>query len=124
MPIRSLSALASEAGIGKIRLIKIDVEGYEKEVLEGAQAWMTANPPDAIIFESNESLAEGEADPVVTMLSELGYVLYSIPKRLLSLRLAPFLPKGPQEIKANDLLAVRKECQQDIVSKFNILPAS
>lgn len=124
VPVKTLSALADEAGIGKIRLIKIDVEGFEKEVLTGARAWMTANPPDAIIFESNESLADGEADPVVSMLTELGYVIYSIPKRLFSLRLAPFRPNDKQEIKANDLLAVRKDCQQEIVSKFNILAAT
>ena len=49
--VRTLSALAEELGISSVRLIKMDVEGFEQEVVRGARSWLRAHPPTAMIFE-------------------------------------------------------------------------
>ncbi|HMB07735.1 MAG TPA: hypothetical protein VKP69_28880 [Isosphaeraceae bacterium] len=98
----------------------MDVEGYEPEVLRGARSWMSAHPPDAMIFESNERHAAAEADPSLSLLAEQDYALYSLPKRLFSLKLKPYDPVNAQTTPSHDMLAVRKNCEREIISKFRV----
>jgi FkbM family methyltransferase len=116
--VRTLSALAQEFEIGKVRLVKMDVEGFEPEVLRGARGWLSDHPPDAMIFESNEERAPGESDPVFSLLAEQDYVFYAIPMRLLSLRLQAYDPASNQALTSHDVLAVRRICEQEIISQF------
>ena len=98
----------------------MDVEGYEPEVLRGARSWLSAHPPDAMIFESNATHAEGEADPSLSLLVEQDYVLYAVPKRLFSLRLKPYDPANAQAAASHDMLAVRRNREREIISKFRV----
>jgi FkbM family methyltransferase len=45
VPVTTLDALAMEHALGKIDFIKIDVEGYETEVLDGARARLERDRP-------------------------------------------------------------------------------
>ena len=118
--MRTLAALAAENDFGSVRLMKMDVEGFELTVLRGAQAWLAASPPEAIVFESNEGRDPSEPDPVVSFLSELGYTFYSIPKRLFSLKLVPYRLGDSHVSTSHDMLAVRKDRAKEIVAKFAI----
>ena len=70
-PVRTLSGIVAEHGIQKIRLIKIDVEGFEAEVFRGGKDVLTGTRPDAILFELNETISGHVADqPVIKILRE------------------------------------------------------
>jgi FkbM family methyltransferase len=58
-------------------LIKIDVEGFEREVIEGASQLLSCYKPK-IIFESNNVKSRRE---FFRLLSDYGYSVYSLPWR-------------------------------------------
>lgn len=53
VPVRTLDSVMSEAGINAIDLLKIDVEGYEPNVLAGAASLIAAGAIRAILCEFN-----------------------------------------------------------------------
>jgi len=72
--VRTLSEIINEQGIKSIRLIKIDVEGFETEVFKGGQEVLSTIRPEAILFELNEKLEGSVRDqPVIKLLSDFGY---------------------------------------------------
>lgn len=84
VPVVTLDALASERGIDRVGLLKIDVEGFEDEVLEGARDLLTAHRIDRVVFEFSPAfyrqrgLSEtGPADRLVA----LGYRLFDLDGR-------------------------------------------
>jgi FkbM family methyltransferase len=72
--IRSLDSYR----LDKVSLIKIDVEGFEREVLEGARQTILRHQP-VIVLEiqggdrSPEEIAKGNAGRVLRLLAEYGY---------------------------------------------------
>ncbi len=108
VPVRTLSSVLNENKVGRVRLVKIDVEGYEAQVLAGARDWFKAHPPDAILFELNDTQVPSPAHPTIAALREHGYVFYSIPKALLRLRLRRFVPGESGSVRSNDYLAARR----------------
>jgi FkbM family methyltransferase len=116
--VRTLSSVAEELDLSRVRLVKIDVEGYELEVLNGARRWLTSHPPDVILFESNDSTDADRTGGVLSLLSELGYALYSIPKILLLLRLKSYHADADGEETSHDMIAIRPECEREIVARF------
>jgi len=54
VPVRRLDDLANERGITQIDLLKIDVEGFEPQVLAGAPNLLAARAIKAILVEINE----------------------------------------------------------------------
>jgi len=81
-PAVSLDAYLELVGESRqLRLVKIDVEGLEPEVLLGAERTLAAMPPDAILFEHNATQLRRRghaADAVVKKLEGHRYVLYRI----------------------------------------------
>ena len=118
--VRTLSKLAEEFDFDNVRLVKMDVEGYESEVLSGAHDWLSAHPPDAIIFESNGIHAAGEPNSVISRLVEKDYILYAVPKRFFSLKLRRFDPAIAQASTTHDMLAIRRNCEREIISNFSV----
>ncbi len=53
VPVKPLSKIVAEEDIKSIRLIKIDVEGFEAEVFKGGQEVLSSIRPEAILFELN-----------------------------------------------------------------------
>lgn len=100
-----LDAIISEK-VSNIRLLKIDVEGYESEVLCGSQGLFSRTPPDAVLFELNDLSGPASRHPSVVFLRERGYVFFAIPKALLRMRVLPFDPDRDRMI-GHDLLACR-----------------
>lgn len=91
--VERLSDIAGLQNLQRIRLIKIDVEGYENQVLLGGDDLINRTRPDAIIFETNDQNQPAFRDrDAVKTLRGLRYRFMAIPKALWSLRLLPFDP--------------------------------
>lgn len=103
--VRNATEYLSALHLQAIRLIKIDVEGFEPEVIRGGAGFLEAVPTDAIVFELNESYSG--VHPTVALLHELGYRFFDVPKALLHMRLRPIDPVARPHEHGHDLLAVR-----------------
>ncbi|MBU8540743.1 FkbM family methyltransferase [Falsiroseomonas tokyonensis] len=114
VPQRAAGAMLASLGLGPIRLLKIDVEGYEPEVLGGAEAYLRRNPPDAILFELNEYAGAFHDQPLVGQLASLGYRFAEIPKCLWRMRLRQVRSNELGKL-ANDILAVRHDATGDAI---------
>jgi FkbM family methyltransferase len=51
VPVRALDDVLAERGIARVRMIKIDVEGYEAEVLLGAPRLLAGDEPPIVCYE-------------------------------------------------------------------------
>ncbi|HEY9601561.1 MAG TPA: FkbM family methyltransferase [Allocoleopsis sp.] len=122
VPVRTLSEIVEEEGIKSIRLIKIDVEGFEAEVLKGGQDVLGTIRPEAILFELNERLEGAVRDqPVIKILSDFGYGFFSIPRCLFRMHLEYFDPNTSNALTGNDFLAVPKgKFYEDIAKLVNV----
>ncbi|WP_414620523.1 FkbM family methyltransferase [Calothrix sp. CCY 0018] len=118
--VRRLSKIADEQGIKSIKLIKIDVEGFEAEVFKGGREVLLKTRPEAIIFELNEKL-QGKASeqPAIKILRDFGYKFFSIPKCLVRMHLESFDPDRSNQLIGHDFLAVPEESYQKIAKLVN-----
>ena len=81
-----------------IRLVKIDVEGFEEQVFRGSEELLQRIRPEAILFELNEPGAVAPSDqPVLRLLQEYDYGFFAIPKCLFRMRLQAFQPNRSEE---------------------------
>jgi hypothetical protein len=69
LTLDNLVASLTAAGTAKVRLVKLDVEGMELDVLEGATAMLTEQHPDLVVEASGES----EHDALVKFLKPYRY---------------------------------------------------
>ncbi|MGH7116492.1 MAG: FkbM family methyltransferase, partial [Stellaceae bacterium] len=76
VPLRSLDALAAERRIDRIDLIKIDVEGHERAVLDGAAASLARFRP-ALVLETGHERA-GDREAIGDRLAGLGYRMLGV----------------------------------------------
>lgn len=120
VPVRPLSKIAAEEGIKSIRLLKIDVEGFEVEVFKGGREVLLETRPEAIIFELNEKL-EGQVSeqPVIKILRDFGYKFFSIPKCFVRMHLDYFDPNSSNQLIGHDFLAVPEESYEKIAKLVN-----
>ncbi len=114
--VRPLSEVVAELRVGPVRLLKIDVEGFEAAVLEGARAWLFSSPPDAILFELNRRTSEFSTDPAIVLLRKVGYDLYAIPKRLFVARVQRIEPAAEKAPSSHDFLAIQHDKRDEIAS--------
>ena len=82
VPLRSIDSLVEENG-WHFDIIKIDVEGFELEVLEGASGLLARDPPTVVQFEFNAH--HGRRGHHLTRLTGMlpGYDVYRIAPRCL-----------------------------------------
>jgi FkbM family methyltransferase len=107
--VQRLSDIVREQDIKKIRFVKIDVEGFENEVLMGAMDVLADIRPEAILFETNDQTDMPFKDrPSVVTLKNLGYGFLEIPKGLFSVRMRK-IDMEQVEIPSHDVLAVPHE---------------
>ena len=74
--LRSLDLLAAERGFDRVDLIKIDVEGNERRVLDGAKATLNRFHPTLVIETGHEP--EGDRRAIHDRLHDLGYRMLGI----------------------------------------------
>jgi FkbM family methyltransferase len=104
VPVRTLSDVLREHGVGSVDGMKIDVEGGDLDVLEGFRDWMVAAPPRFIFCEAIDRLLARfghQSDDLIRFLRGYGYAVY----QPLPTRWAPLAPEA--SVVANDVLAVR-----------------
>ncbi len=76
VPLRSLDSLAAEHNLTGLHLIKIDVEGHERRVLEGAAAILDRWRPVLVIETGHED--ESDRAAIHDRLAGLGYRMLGI----------------------------------------------
>jgi FkbM family methyltransferase len=76
VPIRSLDSLAPERGLDRLDLIKIDVEGHERQVLEGGASTLERRRPVLVIETGHE--IETDRPAIRGRLQGLGYRMLGI----------------------------------------------
>lgn len=74
VPVHRLDGLVGDrlSGAGRVRLIKIDVEGMEAEVLEGARGLIGRDRP--VLYVENDRPDKSNA--LIRLLGDLGYACY------------------------------------------------
>jgi FkbM family methyltransferase len=80
-PTVRLDDYLSARGTGRVRLVKIDVEGFESHVLAGLERTLAETPPDAIMLELNSQLLyEHGSSPtsLIIQLRDHGYEMHQL----------------------------------------------
>lgn len=107
--VRTLDEVAIQYGIEKIQFMKIDVEGFESEVLQGCSHILKMSPPDAILFEMNDHPAENLINhPVFAILDLQGYAFLCLPKTFIQVKPLEFDPSRTRQLPGHDVLAIAK----------------
>lgn len=100
VPVRRLADVLREEGITALDFMKIDVEGFESEVLAGLFDDPAAPRPKLVLFEDNRPVGS----QVFGMLAAAGYRVYGLPKRLMRPTLVP--GTHPAFLSCHDYVAV------------------
>ena len=123
IPVKESGRYLEQLGLGPIRLIKIDVEGFEDSVFSGAASYLRKNPPDAILFESNDYSVDFANRPVTNTLSSFGYCFVEIRKSFTRMQLRRIDLKNPRPRYSHDILAVHQGSNAgDVLARVGIRP--
>lgn len=114
VPVTTLDDFAHEHDLDKVRLIKIDVEGFEENVFVGGKNFLTRVKPDVIVFEENRRTNEIPAS--ILTIKSYGYDVFSLPKVWFSVSLIPY-QKGAI---AHDFVAIHKDASQKLRSQLGV----
>ncbi len=106
VPVRPLSTLLEEAGVEKIQFVKMDVEGFEPEVLEGARGVLEQIRPEAIVFECNDFESHPSQHKTFQLLDEYDYGFFSIPRCLMRMRVERLDLNAKEAVGSHDFIAV------------------
>lgn len=79
---RTLDSILSEQQVGRVDLIKIDVEGSEAVAFQGAEKLLTGDRPPVIVFEfcdwAEESVSGGRVGYAQRLLRDWGYHIWRL----------------------------------------------
>lgn len=104
VPVCHAGSFLSQFVSGRVRVVKMDVEGSEAEILRGSLGWFSRTRPDAVIFEAKVHKTFRD-NAVVSLLRELGYVHHPILPSLRQLRLGSTTYSGSLK-GVHDILAL------------------
>jgi FkbM family methyltransferase len=83
---RTLDSILEEQRIGRVNLIKVDVEGFEVAVFRGAKKLLTGDNPPTILFEfcdwAEERVPGGQIGDAQRLLEEWGYSIWRIEDKI------------------------------------------
>jgi FkbM family methyltransferase len=119
VPVRRLSDYASRIGLDRVDFVKIDVEGFEHEVIKGAEDLFAKARPKVIILEEHAHPAHGKLAPSLEALSHLGYDIFGIRKTLLVLSLEIVTPQFSVP-GCHDYVAIARKGTQAIRSRLRV----
>lgn len=109
VPVQRLDDVAVRENIRALRFIKIDVELFEAEVLEGARELLATIRPESILFEMNGVLDGVVADqPVIRILADYDYAFFVVPRRSVRMRVESLDPGTVGPLKGHDVLGIAR----------------
>lgn len=116
-----LDDIIEKEAIKSIRLIKIDVEGFEEMVFKGASKMLRTVRPDAILFELNRRTTPALKDePLIKLLRDFDYDLIAVPKCMLRMRLKRMDADISDKSPGHDFLACpRGSTFEEIARRVN-----
>jgi FkbM family methyltransferase len=100
--VRRLADILAAAGVERVDLLKLDVEGFEAEALRGLFDDGAAPLPRVVLYEDNGARPSG-AGP---LLAARGYRLWGLPRAWL--RLCPLAQDAPGFAACGDVVAIRE----------------
>ncbi len=105
VPVRTVDEVMEELAAKHVRLIKMDVEGFEGDVLAGARGVLAAHPADVIVYEllGSEAFAERST---TRLLDDLGYRFYVIGRQPWRIGLEPVSAGWQGPLRGHDVVAV------------------
>ena len=89
VPVMTLDQFLADRGIDRVDFIKIDVEGFEAEVLRGGTGMLRNMRPRAIVFEENGAIDGAELPAAFRILQAAGYEIFGLPKRYFRVQMLP-----------------------------------
>lgn len=103
--------------LNPIRLVKIDVEGHEIDILTGSDGYFESeNTPEAILFESIDREGPFWQRPVVNWLHSLGYVFFALPKQMV--RMYTVRVEGDTTPGWHDFVAIAPQSEAELASRL------
>lgn len=115
VPVTTLDDFHREHDLNSVRLIKIDVEGFEAKVFAGGTDYLTKMKPDVIVFEENAST--DERPPSIAICQSYGYDVYYLPKALFTVTLRPYYDGAV----AHDFVAIHKDAPDDLRRSLGVV---
>ena len=112
VPVRRLDDVLRDVP-GPIRLLKLDVEGFEAPLLRGASRMLHDRPPAVIVFECNDHAAPIGQQAVPRLLDEAGYAIYSLPFAWVRPAIVPVDLGRPPD--GHELVAVHRSAEHDTI---------
>jgi FkbM family methyltransferase len=105
VPVMKLDEIVLGKGASEIALVKIDVEGFELQVLTGASRVLRELRPAAILFESNEESTHKTMGPVMRFLREFDYEFVGVPHCMARMRTSLLNFDSAEPIQGHDFVA-------------------
>lgn len=105
VPVRNAANALGELQLGRLRLMKLDVEGHEAVVLNACKSLFDDTPPEIVMFESN-----GEGGPLVErdtlqFLFARNYRIFGFERSHRHVKLREQRPDQPSIPESNDYVA-------------------
>lgn len=114
VPVTTLDDFHERHGLDGVRLIKIDVEGFEPQVFAGGRNFFSTVKPDVVVFEENR---KGDGVPeTVSIVQSYGYDVFSLPKVWFSVALRPYRPGA----EAHDFVAIHRSAPSDVRRRLGL----
>jgi FkbM family methyltransferase len=112
----------SSLGLRTIRLMKLDVEGHEAEVLRGGLNFFSKCKPDVIVFESNETTEPFWERAAIRLLESLDYAIFEILKSKFCVQVRHLERETDAlaQVSGHDFVAVKRGVSYNsIISAFH-----
>ena len=117
VPVDRLDNVVKSRRLKQIALVKIDVEGFESLVLEGASGLLASSPPHVILFEEHGNI-HNQTPSSFQLLASYGYQIYALPKSIFKVWLEKVDFEKPPV--ANDYVAISPKAPQTIRDRLDI----
>lgn len=115
VPVTTLDDFGRQHDLETVHLVKIDVEGFEFQVVSGGANFFSTTRPNVVIFEENRNNA-GDVPESIRAFQSHGYDIFALPKTWFSVAPQPY----GGETDAHDFVAIRKDAPGDVRKRLGI----